>query len=150
MGNILIPVDFTQASSAGINKAKKIAEKQHSDLHVVNFISPPKIPKSKNHSTNDKITSASKGLDQTLNVLKENEQKMSDFLAKSDLSGNLVHSKIVIAPLKKGIAKYISKHKIDQIVVGVNKAHTVGDLFCKEISNGKTIQPDCAVKVVKT
>jgi len=137
MDGILVPIDFTEASLVGLKRAIEIAQKEKSQIHLVNIVSSPK----KAENLQDK-------LDQDLNRLRENESRLSELIKKIDNKGVKINPQIRIDDFERGILKFIDNNKIDQIVVGINGAHTVGDLFCLE-GQGKCIKVNCPVEVVK-
>ncbi|MDX1629796.1 MAG: universal stress protein [Fulvivirga sp.] len=139
MSQILVPVDFTKASIEGIKKAIKIAKSNGGEIHLLNIVSP---------ITSNPDESPEVVLDHTLNLLKENESKLSDLLESIDDQGVELHSEIVVDHLKPAIHKYLKKHDVELIVVGVNGAHTVGDLFLKnDEKNHKVVEVSCPVEV---
>ncbi|MTI20849.1 universal stress protein [Fulvivirga sp. RKSG066] len=136
MEQIMVPIDFTKASVAGVEKAISIAIERDAELHLVNIIAPIK-------SGPLEIQ-----LDHTLNLLREHEAKLSSLLTEVDRRGVKINSKIQVANFEKGIKKYLKDHKIDLIVVGINGSHTVGDLFCVG-RDEKLIKVSCPIEVVK-
>jgi len=139
MEHILVPIDFSEASMLGVKKAIAIAEKEKAEIHLVNIISPNPQKKDK---PKEEI------LDNTLNRLRENADKLSEWMSNVTHDGVQIHSEIKVDLFEKGIKKYLKNHPIDLIVVGVNGAHTVGDLFCHG-RDKKHVQVDCPVEVVK-
>jgi len=139
MEHILVPIDFTKASIVGVEKAITIARKENAEIHLVNIIPPAKGKKSDPKEVQ---------LDHTLNLLKENESKLSSLLQEIAADGLKIHSEIKVDKLESGLKKYMSNHKIDLMVVGINGAHTVGDLFCLG-RDKKLIKVNCPIEVVK-
>jgi len=135
MEHILVPMDFSEAAQVGLQKAIDIASKNNSEIHLINIVNPPS--KSKESE-----------LSHAINELKESEEKLSELIHKIDSRGVTIRPEIKLADFEKGILKYLDKNHIDLIVVGINGAHTIGDLFCLE-GHGKCIKVNCPVEVVK-
>lgn len=135
MEHILVPMDFSEAAQVGLHKAIEIASSNNSEIHLINIVSPP----SKTRESD---------LAHAINELKESEEKLSALIHNIDNKGVTIHPEIKLANFEKGIIKYLDKNHIDLIVVGINGAHTVGDLFCLE-GHGKCIKVNCPVEVVK-
>jgi len=138
MLGILVPIDFTEASLVGLKRAIEIAKKEKSQIHIVNIVSSPQNPKI---NPEDK-------LNHDLNRLIENESRLTELIKKIDNKGVAICPHIRIDDFEHGILKFINTNKVDRIVVGINGAHTVGDLFCLE-AQGKCIKVDCPVEVVE-
>ena len=134
MGHILVPIDFSEASLVGLHRAIEIASKDNSILHLINIVKAP--------------AKKEKELEHAINQLKESEEKLSNLIQNIDNKGVEIHPEIKLADFEKGIHKYMDQHAIDLIVVGINGAHTVGNLFCIE-GQGKCIKVNCPVEVVE-
>lgn len=141
MQGILVPVDFSKASKEGIKRAVDIAEKKHQSIHLLNIISP--IKKKKASPNKEEV------LDSTLNRLIENESKLTELVQSIDFKDLPLHSKIIVGDFEKEIRKYITNNDIGLVVVGVNGAHTIGDLFCFG-RDQKCIKLDCPVEITES
>lgn len=134
MEQILVPIDFSEASLVGLKRAIEIAKDKNAEIHLVNIVKPPKTKE--------------KDLQHTINQIKESESKLSQLINDIDCQGTKIHPQIRLDNFEKGITKYIDQHMINLIVVGVNGAHTVGDLFCIDADNSRCVNVKCPVEVV--
>lgn len=134
MEHILVPIDFSEASLVGLKRAIEIAKGKKSEIHLVNIVKPPKTKE--------------KDLKHTINQIKESESKLTKLISEIDCNWAKIHPQIKLDNFEKGIVKYIDQNMISLIVVGVNGAHTVGDLFCIDPEGTRCVNVKCPVEVV--
>ncbi|MBL6448978.1 universal stress protein [Fulvivirga sp. 29W222] len=143
--SILVPVDFTDAATHAARNAIELGEKLKTGVHLVNFIPPVRH---KAHHANT-IENISEELFSSINLLKENEEKLGELVKKIDSARVEITSEIKIDKLASGIKKQLKKKDIGLIVIGIAGAHTIGDSFCNLKQAPGLIQVNCPVMVCR-
>ncbi|ELR68347.1 UspA [Fulvivirga imtechensis AK7] len=149
MGNqakgILVPVDFTEAARHAVMNAIELAKQLNTDVYLVNFIPP--VKKKRVRKAGADIEAISIDLSSSINLLRENEQRLADMLKEMDKADVTVHSEIKIDKLASGVKKQLKNKHIDLIVIGITEAHTVGDSFYKASKARDLIEVTCPIMV---
>lgn len=144
---ILVPVDFTEAARHAVVNAIELGRQLNADVHVVNFIPPVKSKKKVSGNGVSDIEAISDDLASSINLLKENEQKLAEMMKDVDSSGVVIHSEIKIDKPSSGIKKQLKKKQIDLIVIGAAGAKTIGDSFYKTSHARDFVEVSCPVMV---
>ncbi|UII30892.1 universal stress protein [Fulvivirga ulvae] len=142
--SILVPVDFTEAATNAVRNAVELGEKLKTDVHLVNFIPPVRR---KLQPSSNPIENISEELFSSINLLKENEEKLAELVKEMGRTDVEVHSEIKIDKLASGIRKQLKKKNIGLIVIGITGAHTIGDSFCNINQARELIKVDCPIMV---
>ena len=121
---ILVPVDFTPAASQAAISAAELAAKLNAEVHLINFI-PPIDSKILNHSGN--VSDVSEELSSSINLLKENEQKLAEFAKSIELPEVKVFPEIVMERFVPGLKKQLKKKNIGLVVIGINGIRSIGE-----------------------
>lgn len=142
--SILVPVDFTEASTNAARNAIELGEKLKTSVHLVNFIPPVRR---KTQPSTDAVENISDKLFSSMNLLKENEEKLAELVKKVSNNRVEIYSEIKIDKVASGIRKQLKKKEIGLIVIGITGAHTIGDSFCNLRQAHDLIKVDCPIMV---
>ncbi|UII25284.1 universal stress protein [Fulvivirga maritima] len=137
---ILVPVDFTMAAKYGIDNAVRLANRLHTNIHLVNFIPPPDDKINENTHVEDVLSSS-------INLLKENQGKLTELVHNVGSSNNNVFSEIKIDRFASGIKKQLKNKNIGIIVMGLNGHLSIGDTLCQNRRANDIIRLGCPVMV---
>lgn len=142
--SILVPVDFTEAATKAVKNAIELGEKLKAKVYLVNFIPPVRH---KMQNTAYAIENISDELTSSINLLKENEEKLAELVKSTGNTNVEVYSEIKIDKLASGIRKQLKKKDIGLIVIGITGAHTIGDSFCNTRQAHELIKVDCPIMI---
>ncbi|MBL3655744.1 universal stress protein [Fulvivirga sediminis] len=137
---ILVPVDFTMAAKYGIDTAVRLANRLHTKIHLVNFIPPPDDKIKENIHVEDVLSSS-------INLLKENQGKLTELVHAVGSLNNNVFSEIKIDRFASGIKKQLKNKNIGLIVMGLNGHLSIGDTLCQNKRANDIIRLGCPVMV---
>ncbi|UII19231.1 universal stress protein [Fulvivirga ligni] len=140
---ILVPVDFTLAAKYGVNNAINLANRLNTNIHLVNFIPPPDANKGKEKEEEYDFSEA---LRSSINLLKENQTKLTELVHEIDGSEN-IHSEIKMDKFARGIKKQLKNQNIGLIVMGLNGHLSIGDSLCQNKKANEIIRSGCPVLV---
>jgi len=128
MEKILVPTDFSPIAELGLKLAVEIAKRSGATISLLNFT---KHPFGTSFTATGDITKKKDPEEDRfmLELLKANQAKLEDLVAKYRSSDVDIEYGIIDDDLKDGIDDFLNKELIDLVVMGTSGEETVEEAF---------------------